>query len=56
VAHYCQRPSAEATKELPGEYKAQVLDVLRVEEGKIVEITAFEPPLFEAFGLPLTLG
>ena len=56
VAHYCQRPSAEATKELPGDYKAQVLDVLRVEEGKIVGITAFEPPLFEAFGLPLTLG
>jgi RNA polymerase sigma-70 factor (ECF subfamily) len=55
VAHYCQRPSAEAAKTLPGEYKAQVLDVLRVEGGKVAEITAFEPVMFPAFGLPLTL-
>ncbi len=56
IAHYCQRPTAEATKTLRGEYKAQVLDVLRVEDAKVVEITAFEPPMFPAFGLPLTLG
>jgi hypothetical protein len=29
--------------------------VLRIEEGRIAEITAFEPHLFPAFGLPLTL-
>jgi RNA polymerase sigma-70 factor (TIGR02960 family) len=36
-------------------YRAQVLDVLRIEDGKIAEITSFEPHLFPAFGLPLTL-
>jgi hypothetical protein len=36
-------------------YRAQVLDVLRVDGGKVVEVTAFEPHLFPAFGLPLTL-
>lgn len=38
---------------LPGEaqYRAQVLNVVRVERGKIAEITAFEPHLFPAFGL-----
>jgi RNA polymerase sigma-70 factor (ECF subfamily) len=55
VGHYCQRPTAEATRTLPGEYKAQVLDVLRVEGGTITEITSFEPIMFRAFGLPLTL-
>ncbi|HEU0213593.1 MAG TPA: sigma-70 family RNA polymerase sigma factor [Jiangellaceae bacterium] len=55
VAHYCQQPTAEATKTLPGEYRAQVLDVLRVEGGKVAEITSFEPIMFRAFGLPLTL-
>jgi RNA polymerase sigma-70 factor (ECF subfamily) len=29
--------------------------VLRVEDGRIVEITSFEPHLFPAFGLPLRL-
>jgi RNA polymerase sigma-70 factor (ECF subfamily) len=37
------------------EYRAQVLNVLGIEGGKIVEITAFEPHLFPAFGLPPTL-
>ncbi len=27
------------------------LDVLRVERGRLVEVTTFEPHLFEAFGL-----
>jgi RNA polymerase sigma-70 factor (ECF subfamily) len=48
VAHYVCQPG-ETT------YRAQVLDVLRVREGKIVEITAFVPGLFPAFGLPLAL-
>ncbi|TCB96765.1 sigma-70 family RNA polymerase sigma factor [Micromonospora zingiberis] len=48
AAHYVRRPG-EAT------FRPQVLEVLRVADGKIVEITAFEPALFPAFGLPATL-
>ena len=48
VAGYVQRPGTEV-------YRAQVLDVLRIEDGRIAEITSFEPHLFAAFGLPLTL-
>ena len=48
AAGYVQRPGTTV-------YRAQVLDVLRVEGGRIVEITSFEPHLFPAFGLPLTL-
>jgi RNA polymerase sigma-70 factor (ECF subfamily) len=53
VAHYCERPSAELTRPLDGAFRAQVLDVLRIEGGVVVEITAFEPRLFGAFELPL---
>ncbi|MFC6581240.1 RNA polymerase subunit sigma-70 [Planomonospora parontospora] len=51
------RPAAAGYVQRPGTavYRAQVLDVLRIENGMIVEITAFEPHLFPAFGLPLTL-
>jgi RNA polymerase sigma-70 factor (ECF subfamily) len=49
VAGYIRMPSEV-------EFRAQVLNVLRVEDGKIVEITAFEPHLFPAFDLPLTLS
>ncbi|MBO2460024.1 sigma-70 family RNA polymerase sigma factor [Actinomadura violacea] len=45
---YVQRPGTRV-------YRAQVLDVLRIEDGLIAEITSFEPHLFPAFGLPLTL-
>jgi len=48
AAGYVQRPGTTV-------YRAQVLDVLRIEGGRIVEITSFEPHLFPAFGLPLTL-
>jgi RNA polymerase sigma-70 factor (TIGR02960 family) len=49
VAGYVKRPGTEV-------YRAQVLDVLRIDaEGRIAEITSFEPHLFAAFGLPLTL-
>jgi RNA polymerase sigma-70 factor (ECF subfamily) len=37
------------------EYRALALDVLRIEDGKVVEITALVPELFPAFGLPPTL-
>jgi RNA polymerase sigma-70 factor (ECF subfamily) len=48
VAHYVMRPGDVA-------YRAQVLDVLRIENGKVVEVTAFVPELFPAFGLPAVL-
>jgi ketosteroid isomerase-like protein len=48
VAGYLQRPGTSV-------YRAQLLDVLRVEDGRIAEITTFEPHLFPAFGLPMTL-
>ncbi|MFI6509818.1 sigma-70 family RNA polymerase sigma factor [Streptosporangium sp. NPDC050855] len=47
VAGYVRPPGAR-------EYRAQVIDVLRIEDGRIVEITVFEPRLFAAFGLPAT--
>jgi RNA polymerase sigma-70 factor (ECF subfamily) len=37
-------------------YRAEAIDVLRIDGGLIVEITSFEPHLFPAFGLPGTLG
>ncbi len=37
------------------EYRALALDVLRIENGAVVEITAFVPELFPAFGLSETL-
>ncbi len=37
-------------------YQAQVLNVLRVEDGEITEITAFQPRVFGAFGLPPALS
>ena len=42
----------------PGEpfYQAQVLDVVRVEHGRISEIIAFRPDVIDAFGLPATLS
>jgi RNA polymerase sigma-70 factor (TIGR02960 family) len=36
-------------------YRSFKLDVLRVEDGRIAEITTFDAALFEAFGLPPTL-
>jgi RNA polymerase sigma-70 factor (ECF subfamily) len=62
------QPAAAAYLQRPGdtEFRAFALDVLRVEDGKVAEITAFIQPgietglsfgwdLFEAFGLPPTL-
>ncbi|BCB74067.1 RNA polymerase subunit sigma-70 [Phytohabitans flavus] len=48
VAHYVRRPGGT-------EHQAQILDVLRVVEGRIVEITTFGPERFPAFGLPPSL-
>jgi DNA-directed RNA polymerase specialized sigma24 family protein len=38
------------------ELRAFKVDVLRMGDGKITEITTFDASLFEAFGLPLTLA
>jgi RNA polymerase sigma-70 factor (ECF subfamily) len=48
VANYLRRPGES-------EYRALALDVLRIEEGRIVEVTAFGAEVFPAFGLPATL-
>ncbi|MEV0086253.1 RNA polymerase subunit sigma-70 [Saccharopolyspora sp. NPDC050642] len=55
VAQYVQHPTAAETRDLAGEFRAQVLDVLTVEGGRITAITSFEPRYFAAFGLPLVL-
>jgi len=48
AAGYVQRPGTTV-------YRAQLLDVLRIENGQIAEITTFEPHVLPAFGLPLKL-
>ena len=52
-----RQPAAACYLRRPGEteYHAFSVDVLRVEHGKVVEITAFTAELFPAFGLPRTL-
>jgi RNA polymerase sigma-70 factor (ECF subfamily) len=48
AALYTRRPGE-------GEYRASVIDVLRIEEGLIAQIDSFVlPDLFPAFGLPPT--
>jgi RNA polymerase sigma-70 factor (ECF subfamily) len=49
VGGYVQRPGTTV-------YRAQNLDVLRIEDGRIAEITTFEPHLLPAFGLPLKIS
>ena len=49
AAHYVRRPGES-------EYRPLALDVLRIEGGRVAEITSFVfPGLFPAFGLPPTL-
>jgi RNA polymerase sigma-70 factor (ECF subfamily) len=45
VACYLRRPGED-------EYVALALDVLRIEEGEIADITSFTSDVFDAFGLP----
>ncbi|MCY9786069.1 RNA polymerase subunit sigma-70 [Nocardiopsis sp. EMB25] len=51
-----RRPAAVNYVRAPGEdaYTAVNLDVLRIEDGRIAEITTFGPEILPAFGLPLT--
>lgn len=44
AANYVRAPGDDV-------FRAMSLDVLRVERGRLVEVTTFEPHLFEAFGL-----
>jgi RNA polymerase sigma-70 factor (ECF subfamily) len=48
VAFYLRRPD-------DSEYRAFAVDVLRVEDGEIAEVTAFGADVFPAFGLATTL-
>jgi RNA polymerase sigma-70 factor, ECF subfamily len=52
-----RQPAAACYLRRPGEreFRAFSIDVLRVEDGKVVELTAFPADLFPAFGLPATL-
>lgn len=48
------QPALASYIRVPGEsvYRGFALTILRVEEGKVVEVSAFHPDLFGAFGLP----
>jgi RNA polymerase sigma-70 factor (TIGR02960 family) len=48
VAAYVRRPGTTI-------FRAQSIDVLRVRDGRIAEITTFEPHLLAVFGLPLVI-
>ena len=50
-------PTAASYLRRPGdaEFRAFKFDVLRIEDGRIAEITTFGPELFPPFGLPPTL-
>ena len=50
-------PTAASYQRMPGEtvYRAFKLDVLRIVDGRIAEITTLGPELFPQFGLPATL-
>ena len=52
-----RQPAAASSLEAPGdtEFRAFQLDVLRVEDGLIAEITTFDAALFPELGLPPTL-
>ncbi len=52
-----RQPAAAAYLRQPGdsEYRLSGLNVLRIEDGQIAEISSFSPELCSAFGLPPTL-
>lgn len=52
-----RQPAAANYLRAPGDslFRASNLDVLRIEDGRIAEITTFSPELFAAFDLPATL-
>ena len=52
-----QQPAVAVYLRRPGDdrYRAFALDVLRIEDGEVAEVTTFGARLFSAFGLPLEL-
>jgi RNA polymerase sigma-70 factor (TIGR02960 family) len=52
-----RQPAAASYLRRPGDatFRAFKIDVLRVADGRIAEVTTFDERLFEAFGLPVTL-
>jgi RNA polymerase sigma-70 factor (ECF subfamily) len=52
-----RQPAVACYVRSPGEsaYRALAIDVLRIEDGRVAEITAFPSDVFAAFGLPLEL-
>ncbi len=48
VANYVKRPGDDA-------YTPMALDVIRIQDGAVIDIVTFGPNVFEAFGLPRTL-
>jgi RNA polymerase sigma-70 factor (ECF subfamily) len=52
-----RQPAVACYQRLPGasEFRALALDVMRVEDGAVMEIIAFMPDVFPSFGLPATL-
>ncbi len=50
-------PAAASYYRAPGDdtFRKYKIDVLRVRDGKIAEVTTFDASLFEQFGLPATL-
>jgi RNA polymerase sigma-70 factor (ECF subfamily) len=52
-----RQPAAASYLRAPGDtvFRAFKIDVLRIEDGLIAEITTFSARLFDAFGLPATL-
>ena len=52
-----RQPAAASYLRTPGDdtFRAFKIDVLRIVDGRIAEITTFDTTLFEAFGLPRTL-
>jgi RNA polymerase sigma-70 factor (TIGR02960 family) len=52
-----RQPAAASYLRAPGDdtFRAFKLDVLRVADGRIAEITTFDATLFDAFGLPPTM-
>ncbi len=53
----CARSDVRLLPQAPGEaeFKAFKLDVVRIEAGKVAEITTFDGRTVEWFGLPLVL-
>ncbi|MEU5949034.1 RNA polymerase subunit sigma-70 [Micromonospora sp. NPDC047465] len=56
-AHANMQPAVAGYVRRPGDavYRPQVLNVFRIEDGMIAEITAFPPEVFPTFNLPATL-